>query len=212
MGDSVIVFRQTSRRWEGPSRFVTELEHGYQICDSHGDLKLFSKPCVGRNAHSLEFSKCSDPDDPRRSSEPLSTLQLDNDLSPNRIRMSPAVTSDTPQPPDNTVPLTAQSAVQVGTSPTLTHTALPVVHFHSKLQSSAPVREPPYLAQTVLPNVILSLLLPASQDDFQSEQQFIEHEEQLDIVNAACRLKDLSPITNPDALVESFLKDLFPSC
>ena len=41
-GDSAVVFRQTLRRWDGPLRFVTELEPGFQICDTHGDLKLFS--------------------------------------------------------------------------------------------------------------------------------------------------------------------------
>ena len=182
-GDSVVVFRQTSRRWEGPLRFVTELEHGFQICDTHGDLKLFSKPCVRRYAHGLEFSKYSDPSG---FYEPLSTLQLDTDVSPDRLRMSQDASLDTAQPSDGPVsnrsPATDRIYVPVRPSPDQAHTALPNAH-----------PAPP---------------MPPSEADPLSEQHSIAQDAQLAEVNAARRLKDLPPITNPDALVESFLEDV----
>lgn len=94
--DSVVVFRQASRRWEEPLRFVTELDHGFQICDTQGDLKLFSKPCVRLYAHGLEFDRYSNSSGVPG---PLSTLQLEYDVAPDRVRKNQDVSLlDTSRP------------------------------------------------------------------------------------------------------------------
>lgn len=49
---------------------------------------------------------------------------------------------------------------------------------------------------------------PASPGDLQFEQKILAQKAKLAEMNAARRLKDLPPITDPDALVENFLKYL----
>lgn len=64
-------------------------------------MKLFSKPCVRRYAHGLEFSEHIVHGG---FLEPLSTLQLDTDVRPDRLK-SPTVQAVTGQYPPNTFPL-----------------------------------------------------------------------------------------------------------
>ena len=107
-------------------------------------------------------------------------------MSPDRLRMSQDASLDTAQPSDGPVsnrsPATDRIYVPVRPSPDQAHSALPNAH-----------PAPP---------------MPPSEADPLSEQHSIAQDAQLAEVNAARRLKDLPPITNPDALVESFLEDV----
>jgi hypothetical protein len=59
--DPVMVYRTGSRRWEGPYRYVSEDEHGFYCISSHGETKLFQRPCVRRYAAGLNYDQLGGP-------------------------------------------------------------------------------------------------------------------------------------------------------
>lgn len=134
-----------------------------QVCDTHGDLKLFSKPCVRRYAHCLKFAKYSAPGG---FSEPLSTLQLDIDVSPDRLRNSLHINTqaqdnaDGPSTPD---PVPGNTSLPTALYDPPAHSQLPAYPLpdltpeRKSTVSNIPVPEPPPSAAHISERKQLSL-------------------------------------------------------
>ena len=130
--------------------------------------------------------------------EPLSTLQLDSYVSPDRLRKSLDVD---PKPQDITQPQSGPDPAQ-GHSPLQPSRPDPAESFPIPADPSPdlqPAHNPP--------DVQIPLPEPPPTDSHLSEQQTIAQDAQINELNAARRLNDLPPITDPDALVEAFLAD-----
>jgi hypothetical protein len=59
--DPVVVYRTTTRKWDGPLRYVGESDHGFYIVTANGKTKLFQKPCVRRYAAGINYDALEGP-------------------------------------------------------------------------------------------------------------------------------------------------------
>jgi hypothetical protein len=59
--DPVVVYRTTTRKWDGPLRYVGESDHGFYIVTANGETMLFQKPCVRRYAAGINYDALEGP-------------------------------------------------------------------------------------------------------------------------------------------------------
>jgi hypothetical protein len=59
--EPMMVFRTTSRRWEGPYRFLGDSPHGFMFSLPSGESKLYQKPAVRRYAAGIDYSSVPGP-------------------------------------------------------------------------------------------------------------------------------------------------------
>jgi hypothetical protein len=59
--DPIVVYRTTTRKWDGPLRYVGESDHGFYIVTANGETKLFQKPCVRRYAAGINYDALEGP-------------------------------------------------------------------------------------------------------------------------------------------------------
>ena len=218
-GDSVVVYRKTSGRWEGPLRFVAELDHGFQIMDAHGALKLFSKPCVRRYALGLEFEKYADPSG---FVDQLSPLRLDGDVAEDRVRPVSQVTdpplqvADPPLHGSSTAP--GQTATLPGAPPADTGGAEDAVSMACEIDPSMNLRATER-GTTVRCEVRSDAAPPPPAVNFEEnekelaidEEELIEELDELALLNARRRSKDLPPLKAADLRRSSRIRGVKPS-
>lgn len=143
---------------------------------------------------------------------PLSTVQLDTDVSPDHFLLSQDVhppTQDITQPPAGPDPAPGPSSLPpAGPDPAQGPYSLPTARPDPVKHSSVPADPSPYLHPAYSsPAIPIETSAPPPPDSQLFEQRTIAQDSQLSALNAARQLKDFPPINDPDALVDSFLED-----